>query len=134
LSKITFDGESEQDFKSFIESSKLAAYTDSQLQSDVDELVDHLDGWVDGGNLKGILAIIQKYRNKKAIDDSDPDNPVEVEAVTRIMDLYFIDEGESLYDDVDGVGTDSLSTEATKVKAQILNVLSKYKKEDAGSV
>jgi hypothetical protein len=134
LSKITFDGESEQDFKSFIESSKLAAYTDSQLQSDVDELVDHLDGWVDGGNLKGILAIIQKYRNKKAIDDSDPDNPVEVEAVTRIMDLYFIDEGESLYDDVDDVGTDPLSTEATKVKAQILNVLSKYKKEDAGSV
>jgi hypothetical protein len=105
-------------------------YNDSEMKSDVDTLVDDLDGIVTVSNLQSILTIIQKYENGESVDDTDLDHPITVNSVKRLMALYSEDEsGDTLAGDVESVGTGSLAG-GEKIKKQILNKLSKYSTED----
>ena len=105
-------------------------YNDSDMKSDVDTLVDDLDGIVTVSNLQSILTIIQKYENGESVDDTDLDNPIPVNSVKRLMALYSEDEsGDTLDGDVESVGTGSLAG-GEKIKKQILNKLRKYIAED----
>jgi len=105
-------------------------YKDPDMKSDVDTLVDDLDGIVTVSNLQSILTIIQKYENGESEDDTDLDNPITVNSVKRLMALYSEDEsGDTLDGDVESVGTGSLAG-GEKIKKQILNKLRKYIAEE----
>lgn len=106
---------------------ELPPLTDSELQRDVDVLVDDLDGIVTKDNLNSIFSIVSKLKNRLAADDTDPENPVNVNALKRAADLYSTDEGgDSIISDVQSVGETTLGTEAVKTKQQILALLKKY--------
>jgi hypothetical protein len=109
-----------------ITTEKAVIVDDATLQTAVDELVDDLDGIVTESNLNSIYNIIIKIRYAVATDDTDPDNPVQVNALKRLMDLYALDEsGDNLISDVEGVGTTTLSPSAIKTKQQIVTILKK---------
>ena len=94
---------------------------DSDIQKDVDTLVDDLDGVVDSDNLNSILEIIKKYVDKRALGDDDK---TVVEAIPRLMLLYKRDEdGNTLYDDIESVGLKTLPSSAAKTKKNIINLV-----------
>ena len=106
---------------------KEADYTDEELKSKVDEIIDSLDGWTGYKNLKDIKSILKGFVGKYASNDDDEDKVVIEPAIKRIMTLYSRDEsGDSLYDDVDSVGVKTIDVNATKIKGHILNLLKKY--------
>lgn len=95
--------------------------SDSSIQTDVDTLVDDLDGIVTSSNLNSILSIVKKYVGKNALADDDK---TAVEAIPRLMLLYKRDEdGDTLYGDVESVGLKTLDSSAEKTKKAILNLL-----------
>lgn len=99
-------------------------YTDADLTGFVDTIVDDLDGFVDGDNLKSIYDILVSLRTKFAINDDDPTKPVTVSAIKRLSDLYTLDEsGDTLLGDLTSVGTKTLSVASTKLKTQCIALL-----------
>lgn len=128
----TEDAKKSEDAKKTADSKTEAASgakpkTDADLKADVDTLVDDLDDLVTTDNLTSILNILKKYRDAKAVDESDIDKPVTVSAIKRIIDLYAADEnGDSLLKDVESVGTKTLGSDAVTMKTQIINLLKKY--------
>lgn len=97
---------------------------DEDFTADVDTLVDDLDGYVGDANINSINTIITKYKDKNAIDDTDPNNIKVVSSMKRLSDLYSLDEnGDSFVGDLEKVGTSMLSGIAAKTKTQILNVI-----------
>ena len=102
-------------------------FNDEDLIPDVDKLISEIDGWVDSENLNYVLAIVTKYVNKYAIDPTDVTTTKIIPALYRIRVLYFEDEGEKLIDDINSIGTMTLSgtkkSSAETMKKQILNIL-----------
>jgi hypothetical protein len=102
-------------------------YTDSELQSNVKYLVNELDGWVDLDNLKNVQKVLNGYVNQFATADDDT---TKVTAIGRILTLYKRDEnGDTLPEDISGVGTSTLPAEAEKIKTQLSSLLKPYKEQ-----
>lgn len=99
-------------------------YSDDDIQPDVDTVVDDLDGYVNESNVNSIFNILTKYKNKVAIDDTNPDQPVKVSALKRFADLYAMDEGgTTLISDLNSIGTSTFSNSATKTLSQVKAIL-----------
>lgn len=116
--------------KSFVsegDGSRTSPFLDQEIQPDVDIIVDDLDGWVDGSNLESIFNIVMKYNNKFASDYTNPNNPVMVPALKRLIDLYSMDEnGDNLIDDLQEVGTTTLPNASITKKQQVINLLKPF--------
>jgi hypothetical protein len=107
-------------------------YTDSEMTGDIDSLVDILDVAVYETGLNSIKQILDKYQNKWAKNEEDPNNILIVPAITRLSDLYSIDEsGDSLYNDISAIGETTMSTQAVTLKRQCLNILNNSKNQQA---
>ena len=99
-------------------------YVDSEMLGDVNTLVRNLDLAVYKSELTTIKGILDKYVNKWAKNEENPASPIIVPALTRLGELYAIDEsGDSLYNDIAKVGETTMSTEAVTLKRQCLNIL-----------
>jgi len=107
-----------------------ADFTDETLTDDVDWFIDKLDplNWMDLGEITEFKQKLSKYKGKFALDDDDEDNKKTVPALKRISQLYARDEeGDTLYKDLNDVGTKSMGAEGVKIKTQILKMLAPYK-------
>lgn len=82
--------------------------------------VDALDGFVDTEDLQHVMAIIKALDGKCYFDDVEGKN---ISATERFLQLYQEDEGEDLKDDVNSVGTSTLTTGAEKIKRQIIKLI-----------
>lgn len=121
---------SEQNYKTLINEQAAKGdysnpYVDSEMLSDVKTLVATLDVAVYQTGLEQIKGVLDKYVNKWAKNDEDLNNVIIVPALKRLSDLYAIDEsGDSLYNDISGIGETTMSAEAIKLKRQCLSILS----------
>lgn len=107
-------------------------YTDSEMTGDVDTLVDFLDAPAYQRELERIKSVLEKYQNKWAKNEEDPNNILIVPALKRLSDLYSIDEsGDSLYNDISGIGEMTLGPQAVTLKRQCLNILSNSQNQQA---
>lgn len=82
--------------------------------------VDALDGFVDTEDLQHVMALIKALDGKCYFDDVEGKN---ISATERFLQLYQEDEGEDLKDDVNSVGTSTLTTGAEKIKRQIIKLI-----------
>lgn len=101
-------------------------YTDVELQPAVDTLVTKLDGATLKMELQTVLTTLEKYKGKVAVDKSDYYNPKKISAIYRIRQLYKLDEGDNIIDDVKAV--DAFDPQTTTLKSQIVSILSNYNK------
>ena len=121
---------SEQNYKTLINEQAARGdysnpYEDSEMTPDVKTLVFILDDVVYGPQLERIKGVLEKYANKWAKNDEDLNNVIIVPALKRLSDIYAIDEsGDSLYNDISGIGETTMSAEAVKLKRQCLSILS----------
>jgi hypothetical protein len=69
-------------------------------------LVDALDGWVDNEDLSYVGATLNLFKDKRY---KDPVSGQLMPAITKIKELYKEDEGEDLIEDIQSVGTNTLS-------------------------
>ena len=120
---------SEQNYKNLINEQVAKGdysnpYTDSEMLQDVKGIVGILDVPVYETGLTYIKSVLDKYVNKWAKNEENPASPIIVPALTRLSDLYSIDEsGDSLYNDIASIGETTLGTTAVTIKRQCLNLL-----------
>jgi len=101
-------------------------FTDADLTPDVNTLVNAMDGWVDGEDITEVYGVITKYLTSFAINDDDLSATTVEPAIKRITTLYSLDEnGDSLVNDITGVGTTTLDNATIKRKNQIVQMINK---------
>jgi hypothetical protein len=80
-------------------------------------VVDALDGFVKESDLAYVLTIVKALSGKKMKDGTS--------AIERFKKLYKMDEGEDLREDVESVGTKTMSVKGDLIKEEILKLLGK---------
>ena len=99
-------------------------FTDVDLTPVVNYLVNVLDLPVFDKDMTDIFDTINPLRNKIALNDDDPNNPVKVSAISRLSQLYTIDEtGDILLTDIENISTWKLTNTGVKKKTQTIAVL-----------
>ena len=100
-------------------------YTSDEIQTEVDEIVDTIDGFTTMSQVKDILDTLMKYQNKVAINDDNPIKPVKVTALSRLYHLYYVDEDENLDTDI----KNEQNWSESKYKGQLLKFIETTKQE-----
>lgn len=88
-----------------------------ERRTGVKGVVDAIDGFVKESDLLYVLTILQALKDKKMKDGTS--------AIERFKKLYKMDEGEDLAEDVESVGTNTMSVKGDLIKEAILKLLGK---------
>ena len=99
-------------------------YTMNDLQSNVDTVVDALDGYVTESSIYNVYDIFNRLSRGWALDDRNELNKVLVNALQMLSVLYSIDEsGDNLLNDLQSVGTMTWSNNGTITLDKCKNLL-----------
>lgn len=88
-----------------------------ERRTGVKGVVDAIDGFVKESDLLYILTVLQALKGKKMKDGTS--------AIERFKKLYKMDEGEDLVEDIESVGTKTMSVKGDLIKEEILKLLGK---------
>jgi hypothetical protein len=88
-----------------------------ERRTGVKGVVDAIDGFVKESDLLYVLTVLQALKGKKMKDGTS--------AIERFKKLYKMDEGEDLVEDVESVGTNTMSVKGDLIKEEILKLLGK---------
>lgn len=78
--------------------------------------IDALDGFVKEADLLYVLTLLEALKGRKAKDGTS--------AIERFKKLYKLDDGEELIDDVNSVGTRTMSVKGPFIKEAAIKILS----------
>jgi hypothetical protein len=88
-----------------------------ERRTGVKGVVDAIDGFVKESDLLYVLTVLQALKGKKMKDGTS--------AIERFKKLYKMDEGEDLVEDIESVGTKTMSVKGDLIKEEILKLLGK---------